>query len=132
MLNVPHQDRRRPHPLDAMAAPTLEFDLVREVERLHGEEDWRSGQNAKTLVKHDDFRIVLIALAAGRRIPAHHVDERISIQTVSGHVRVMVGPRTFDLPAGRLLALDRAVPHHVEAVEDSALLLTIAWLGRQR
>jgi hypothetical protein len=35
--------------------------------------------------------------------------------------------RSFDLPAGGLLALDQALPHDVEALEKSALLLTIAW-----
>jgi len=29
-----------------------------------------------------------------------------------------------------LLALDRGIAHDVEAFEDSALLLTIAWPGR--
>jgi hypothetical protein len=54
----PHQ---RPHP-QPMAAPFLEFDLVRELEQLHCELP-TSGQSAKTLVKYDDFRIVIIALA---------------------------------------------------------------------
>lgn len=31
------------------------------------------------------------------------------------------------LPAGHMLALERALPHDVEALEDSAFLLTIAW-----
>jgi quercetin dioxygenase-like cupin family protein len=39
--------------------------------------------------------------------------------------------RTFDLPAGRVLALERGVPHDVVAVEEGALLLTIAWGGRE-
>lgn len=35
--------------------------------------------------------------------------------------------RTFDLYRGALLALDQGVPHDVDASEDSAFLLTIAW-----
>ncbi len=31
------------------------------------------------------------------------------------------------MPAGQLLVLDRSVPHDVDALEDSAFLLTIAW-----
>jgi hypothetical protein len=38
--------------------------------------------------------------------------------------------RTFNLRPGGLLALDRAVPHEVTALEESAILLTIAWHGR--
>ena len=120
---------RRPHP-QPMAAAYLEFDLAREVEQLHREPEWTSGQNARTLVKYDDFRVVLTALRAHARMPGHHTEGRISIQTVHGHIQVRAEGRTFDLPVGSLLALDRGLPHDVEALEDSALLLTIAWPER--
>ena len=70
MSDGPHDDHqhRRPH-TPPMAAPFLEFDLIRELEQLHGERDWNRGQNAKTLVKYDDFRVVLIALKARARLP---------------------------------------------------------------
>ncbi len=121
---------RRPHP-QPMAAPFLEFDLTRELEQLHCEPQPMSGQNAKTLVKYDDFRVVLIALKAHASIPEHHADGRISVQTIRGHIRLRALERTFDLPAGSLLALDQGVKHDVEALQDSALLLTIAWPGRR-
>jgi len=114
-----------------MAAPFLEFDLTRELEQLHCEPQPMSGQNAKTLVKYDDFRVVLIALKAHASIPEHHADGRISVQTIRGHIRLRALERTFDLPAGSLLALDQGVKHDVEALQDSALLLTIAWPGRR-
>jgi quercetin dioxygenase-like cupin family protein len=120
---------RRPHP-QPMAAPFLEFDLAREIEQLHREPESTSGQNARTLVKFDDFRIVLTALKAHSRIPEDRTAGRLSIHTVRGHIRLRALGRTFDLPAGSLLALDQDLPHDVEALEDSALLLTIAWPGR--
>jgi len=51
-------------------------------------------------------------------------------ETVAGHIQVRAQGRTFDLPTGRLLALDKGVLHEVEALEESAFLLTIAWPGR--
>jgi quercetin dioxygenase-like cupin family protein len=123
-------EHRRPHP-QSMAAPYLEFDVTRELEQLHREPGWKSGQNAKTLVKFDNLRIVLTALKAETRIPEHQAEGRISIHTVAGHLKVRAQGRTFDLPTGRLLALDQAVPHDVEALQDSAFLLTIAWPGRK-
>lgn len=131
MTDPPNQDNRyrRPHP-HSMAAPFLEFDLTRELAELHREPEWNSGQNAKTLVKYDDFRVVLTALKAHARLPGHQTEGRISIQTVTGHIQVRAQGRTFDLPTGTLLALDQDVPHDVEALEDSAFLLTIAWPGR--
>lgn len=110
-----------------MAAPHLEFDLREELSQLRGDPAPSSGQNAKTLVKFDDFRVVLISLRAGARLAGHRTDGRISIHTLQGHVRVKARDDAFDLPAGHLLTLDYGIPHDVEAVAESAFLLTIAW-----
>lgn len=108
--------------------PYLQVDLPAEVDALRHGPEWAGGRNAKTLVKYDDFRIVLTALAAGNRVAEHKTEGRISIQSVSGRIRVHLDGRTLDLTPGMLVALDRGVPHDVEAVgEDSAFLLTIAW-----
>jgi quercetin dioxygenase-like cupin family protein len=130
MSDDSHDDsqHRRPH-TPPMAASFLEFDLTRELEQLHGEPEWNRGQNAKTLVKYDDFRVVLMALKAHARLPGHQTKGRISIQTVAGHLLVRAEGRTFDLPTGTLLALDQDLPHDVEALDESAFLLTIAWPG---
>jgi quercetin dioxygenase-like cupin family protein len=113
-----------------MGTPFLEFDLAGELAQLAREPQPISGHTAKTLVKYDDFRIVLIALRAGARIPGHQAEGRISVHTIRGHIRIRAIERTFDLPVGSLLALDRRLPHDVEALEDSAFLLSIAWPGR--
>jgi quercetin dioxygenase-like cupin family protein len=126
----PPNDYRRPHP-QTMAAPYLEFDIVRELQQLHREAGWQSGQNAKTLVKYDGLRIVLVALKARSRIPEHHTEGQVSIQTVVGHIQVRAQGRTFELRLGGLLALDQGLPHDVEAVEESAFLLTIARPGEK-
>lgn len=111
-------------------APTagvfLEFDLNAQIEQLKCEPAWQNGRNAKTMVKYPDFRIVLMLMKAKTRIEEHHADGRISVQTVAGHIRMHVAGRDFDLPVGHLLALDHEVRHDVEALEDSAVLLTIA------
>ena len=113
-----------------MAAPFLEFDLARELDQLQREPQPPNGQNGKTLAKYDDLRIVLIALRAHARIPGHRTEGRLAVHTIRGHIRMRALERTFDLPAGSLLTLDQGVPHDVEALEDSAVLLTIAWPGR--
>lgn len=123
------RSRRRPHSTPT-AVPYLEVDLVRESEQLRREPEWKTGQNAKTLVKYDDLRVVLIALTAHSRIPQHHTEARISIHTIQGRIQVRAEGRTFGLPAGSLLALDQGSGHDVEALEDSLFLLTIAWPGR--
>jgi len=118
-------------PPQRMDSPVLAFDLTREVAQLlHEEVGWHQGdRNAKTLVKEPDFRVVLIALRAGGRMEEHRAAGRISVQTLVGHVRLQTAGTNVDLPVGRLVSLERDVPHTVEALEESAFLLTIAWLG---
>jgi quercetin dioxygenase-like cupin family protein len=115
---------RTPGPL---GNPMLTFDLNNEIKRLREENFWQGGRDSKTLVKNEDFRIVLTVLKANALLHEHKVTGRISVHVLSGHIQMHVQDKVFDLPMGHLLALDRAVPHDVKALEDSAFLLTIAW-----
>lgn len=123
-----HEAHRRPH-TPSMAQPFMEFDLPAELHRLKAEATWSTGQNARTLVKYDDFRVVLIALAAEARMPDHKTEGRLTIHVLSGHLRLRASERTFNLRRGGVLALDHGVAHDALALEESALLLTIAWPG---
>jgi quercetin dioxygenase-like cupin family protein len=120
---------RRPHS-PPMASPFLEFDLPAEIDRLRHETTWSTGRNARTLMKYDDFRVVLTALQANTRIPEHKTDGRISVHVLTGHIRLNASGRTFNLRPGSLVALDQGSAHDIEALEESAFLLTIAWPGR--
>lgn len=115
---------RSPGPIES---PILSFDLDAEIEKLRAENAWHGGRNSKTLVKYSNFRIVLIALKRQARMEEHKTEGRISIETAAGHVRMKVQDRMFDLPKGHILALERGIPHDLEALEDSAILLTFAW-----
>jgi quercetin dioxygenase-like cupin family protein len=112
-----------------MSGPFIEFDLPAEVHRLHAETTWSTGHNARTLIKYDSLRVVLIALKASVRLPEHKTEGRISVHVLSGHIQLKAAGRTFTLRSGGMLALDHGMPHDVEALEESALLLTIAWPG---
>ncbi len=105
----------------------LNVNLGAAIDGLRNEPAWASGRNAKTLAKYSDFRVVLTVLKRGVTVREHHAAGRISVQTLAGHICMHVEGRTFDLPPGGLLMLDRAVAHDVEALEESAFLLTIAW-----
>lgn len=115
---------RAPGPL---GSPMLTFNLGAEIKRLREENAWQGGRDSKTLVKNEDCRIVLTVLQSGALLHEHRASGRISVQTLSGHIQMQVEEKTFDLPAGHLLSLDRALPHDVRALEDSAFLLTIVW-----
>ena len=113
-----------------LEAPEMAFDLALELDGLHRERSWATAErNGKTLIREPDFRVVLTAMHAGTRLAQHDADARITIQTVQGHLRAVLPDRAVDLPLNHLLALDRNVRHEVEALEDSAFLLTLAWPG---
>lgn len=110
----------------ALRRPILKFDLFEESAALRDEDGWReSGHSAKTLVKHHDFRIVLIAMKRGTRLAEHHAAGAISIQPIQGRLELRVGAKTIEVAAGALLALDRGLSHDVSALEDSAFVLSI-------
>jgi quercetin dioxygenase-like cupin family protein len=89
----------------------------------------RNGHAARTLVREPDLRLVLVVLKAGGRMAEHRVDQTFSLHALRGHVRLHLPDGMADLAAGRLLVLGRDLAHDVEAIEESALLLTIGWRG---
>jgi len=106
----------------------LGYDLAAEVALLHQESSWLHGdRNSKTLVKEPDLRVVLTALKAGAALKQHQAAGRTVIQVVSGHLRLQLPDDTVELKPGQLLALERNMPHDVEALTESAFVLTIAW-----
>jgi quercetin dioxygenase-like cupin family protein len=111
-----------------LAAPHLVFELSDELERLKAEPSWQRGdRNANTLVKEPDFRIVLTALKAGAQLEEHQVAGRVAVQVLAGRVRMHLPDGAVELAAGRLIAFEPEIAHRVEALEESALLLTIGW-----
>lgn len=113
---------------DTLRAPTLRVDLMRVLGELRREEPWRArGHNARTLAKYPDLRVVVVAMQAGSRLHDHRTAARITIHVLSGRLRVRVDDRTVELSFGDLLAMDRSLSHEVEALDESAFLLTLSW-----
>jgi quercetin dioxygenase-like cupin family protein len=120
---------REPHPLTGTA---LTFDLAAEAQKLKNEPPWQEhGHNAKTLVKHSDVRVVLIALRAGARMQEAKTDQCVTLHALTGRLRVHLPSQAIDLPAGALIALDHTVVHDVEALDESVLVMTLGW-SKQR
>jgi quercetin dioxygenase-like cupin family protein len=115
--------------LPGLAGPLLQIDLERELQQLRREDSWQreTGRSSKTLAKYPDFRIVLILMKGGTRMRQHRAEGRISIQQLKGQVCIHLADRKVTVSTGHLLVLDCGVLHDVEALEESALLLTISW-----
>jgi len=122
---------KSPLPMKPPAEPLELIDLESETAPLRETRAWRlHGQSAKTLVKHEHFRLVLVAVKAGRRCREHSAEESMSAHAVEGAVRVhLEGGGDVELRAGSVLALAPGLCHDFEATEDSTILLTLAWTG---
>ena len=115
--------------LPQLADPFLQFDLVSELQQLRGEESWQreTGRSSKTLAKYPDFRIVLVLMKANTQMKEHRAEGRISIHHLLGKIRVHLPDQKVSLTSGQLMVLDCGMVHDVEALEESAFLLTVSW-----
>jgi len=116
-----------------LARPIARFDLESESDSLRHEEPRPAGgHSARTLIKHSDFRIVLMSLEAGANLHEHKVDHSFSLQVLTGRVRLQLPNETVDLAAGNMLVLEKGILHDLEALEESTVLLTISWSKKHK
>lgn len=123
--------RMSPEAREHMLAPrSAEIDLNEEGKRLRLEAQYMEhGHGATTLIRYPDLRVVQLALKGGTLIREHQAEGRMLLQCLSGRVRIDMPDGRAELSAGEMLALERCVPHDLEALEDSDVLITIAWQG---
>jgi quercetin dioxygenase-like cupin family protein len=110
-----------------MSDKMAQFDLLKEIADSEHNKPWQSGHNARTLFKKHDFRIVLITMEAASHLKEHHADGTISVQVLKGKIGFNVAGTAHELGTGNLFTLAASIRHDVEAIEDSAFLLTISW-----
>ena len=105
--------------------PIARLDLVEEVRQLRAS-PIPHGHVAKTVLHNADLRVVLMVLQRGASIPRHHAKGSLIIQALDGRVIVTLLDSSFDLGPSTVLAIEPEIAHALVAIEDSALLLTIA------
>lgn len=109
-----------------LKAPLLKFSITDEIKKLLREPSWLNGdRNAITLQKNNKLRVVLISLRKGAALLEHKVEGPITLFLLSGNINFIVGENKANIEANGLIALERAIPHDVEALEDSTFVLTI-------
>lgn len=104
-----------------------QFDLPKEIADSEQKKPWQAGHYAKTLFKKHDLRVVLISLQDAATMKEHHADGTLSVQVLKGKIRFNVAGKSHDLGVGNLFTLAGSIRHDVEAIGDSAFLLTISW-----
>jgi len=80
----------------------------------------------RVLMNRPGYRLVLLNLRSGQSIPEHATKEMVTVYAISGHIRFHEAQSPFELRAGQVLFIEGGVPHALEALEDSTLLVVAA------
>lgn len=124
---MPHADRLRTPPDERLAAPVTLIDLPSTTHALcHEPHAAVSGHRQIAVFRHGGVTLVAFAFEKGGVLKQHHADGVVTIHVTSGHLRVTAGDLTHDLHSGQILGLVPMVPHQVEAIAASEMLLTVA------
>lgn len=73
-----------------------------------------------------EVSVVLAAIKKGATLCGHEVDGPVTVQVLSGAIQLGVLGESRSLSSGTVIALDKGIPHDIQALQDSELLLTIA------
>lgn len=84
-----------------------------------------SGLGHATMLTHPDVRIVVLTFSAGHILKQHSAPFPLIMQALDGELLVRAADQETRLIPGSLLRLDAALPHEVEAVAESRLMLTL-------
>lgn len=110
----------------ALTGRHLTFELAAQIEELRGDESYvRTGRIGRTLVKEGALRLTLTVLAEGTEVGTHHAVAPMTLQVLEGRLRYRVEGEEFRLGAGELLFFGPGHAEDIQALEDTAMLLTI-------
>jgi quercetin dioxygenase-like cupin family protein len=114
-------------PLRPTAGGMITVKLSDEIARLRSAAEWKSAdRHAISLIKDDALNVLLMALKKGAHLHEHRTKGPIAVQVISGAIRFSSGSDQRTISAGEMVGLDRGVPHSLEALEESALILVTA------
>lgn len=69
--------------------------------------------------------MVLISLRKGATLHEHKVEGPITLFVLSGKMNFIAGEEKILAKTNKLIVLEKATPHDVEALEDTTFILTI-------
>jgi len=121
-----HQARHPHHENFLAQGGLIAVDVRAEIARLKSEPAWADNdRHGSSLVKGDGINVALMMLKKGSKLQEHHTRAPITVQVIEGKINFVAKSKSQIAAAGTIVALDRAIEHSVEAVEESAIVLTV-------
>ncbi len=78
-----------------------------------------------TVLAAPGVRVIVLAFESGWVLREHIAPKQLLMQALDGRLVVIAAGKQTTLVPGGLLRLDESLPHAVEALEDSHLMLTL-------
>ena len=108
---------------DGAAQFSLQQEMLQVLQRVSSN---KSKRTATTLVDEGPVRAFVVALDKGAELEQEAIDGNATVQCLIGEVEVKVGRGKKRMHVGDLLVLAAGSAHGLEAIDPSALLITIA------
>ena len=106
--------------------PIMAFAIAEEISKIKADQpSTNQGKRSAVLAKNEHVSIVLAVLARGEALQEHQTDGQITVTVVQGAIRFDALNERVRLNAGGLLTLRPGIRHAVEALEDSAFMITV-------
>lgn len=106
----------------------LRFNLQEELRQLQQEQgDLTGGRATKTLAKAGTLRVTLVRAKAGTTIEPSANAGEASLHVLEGRLRVPGDGQSQEVGPGELVVYDQNLRDRIEALQDSAFLVTVAW-----
>lgn len=117
--------RNRPEGDRVLDAPYVFANLPSFIEQVKDEKAWeKSDRNGITVFKTEGMTIVLSALKEGAVIKDNVVNGFLTVHVLEGTIRLTTLEGDADMGDNQLIVFHPGIPHSMEAMSDTVLLLT--------
>lgn len=100
-------------------------DIPSYIHQIKDEKSWeKNDRNGITVFKSANITQVITVLHQGTAIKDNELDEYLSVQVLSGNVRISTPEGDIDAVKNQMITFHPHVKHSLEALSESIILLT--------